>query len=429
MVKLIVSFFIMVFISLSCTSDKRTDELPNSGEKERLVNESEVPTLSLQSNPGSEVKGPILVNPDFTTENLSLEPIKYIRKILKLVNYSKNSDEIDKPHQKGESMIWNSSYILFAMDKFSNKVWGKYSLYRDWSVESYSLAEYEFPFVLVGVSMAQLFDCDRILKINMIDGQIVGYFKLPDNLAGVYILHSLGESRYFAVSYQGDDSWRFSLLNLGDKPKVEKAIILRDLGLPSARGYYAFNKDDLKFYFNNRGLFISLDVNNLEVLKVKDMIDLPVKQITFIPGKNELCALSKKQITLLNPDTFEVLKEYGIPMQPAVMDDIRGKEGKIYAKKGSLVHISPSGATYRPPTNELVVAFDYSPKLLLINCETSESHFLDFTKESISMGEPLYFDESHLFIGGKYMFDFTNGTTKKISGGESGMLISSWVNF
>lgn len=409
------------------------------------------PRKEISSNDRSSERPivPLLVNPDFTVEELPLGVIKFKKEPLRMDNRAKTvlknlgKDTVEIPEkmvnrleintvklpEQGKSIMWLSSYAIYAMDMESNRLWVKYSPYQTWSAESFCLVEAEYPKVLLGVSRAHLFQNNRILEIDMSTGGISGYFELPENLAGVYVLHSLGDNRYFAVSYQGDDSWRLSLLNLGDKPIVEKAIIFKKFGLPSGRGYSAFNGDSTLFYFNNRGFFVTVDIEKLEIVKKQEMKNMPVKQIAFLPDRNEFCALSAKVLTLVDPHTYEVLNSFEFPMQPAIRDDVDRKSGQVYLKKGEPTYLTPSGVTYRNKTNELIVTFDYSPNMLLINCDTKKQRFVKFAERSIAIGQPIYLDEEHLLIGGKYIYNFKTGSGKLIAGGENSMLLDSVIYF
>jgi len=408
------------------------------------------PVKMVPNPPGApKIHAPLLVNPDFIIEELPRGAIKFKKERLRMDNRIRKrfeemkGDTFEIPEQmvnqapkeniklpeQGKSIIWLSSYALYAMELDCSELWAKYSPYLDWSVESFSIAEAEYPKVLVGVSMAHLFTYNRILKVDMATGGLDGYFELPENLAGIYILHSLGDDRYFAVSYQGDDSWRMSLLNLGAKPAVEKAVILKDLGLPSSRGYNVFSEDGKVFYFNNRGLFISVDTESLEILKRQEMKNVPVKQIEFVPYRNELCAFSQKFLTLIDPKSFEVLQSFEVPMQPSIRDDVEGKSGIVLHKKGEPTYLTPSGVTYRPTTDELIITFDYSPNMLFINCGTKEQRFVKFAEESIADGQPVYFDEERLLIGGKYIYNFKTGSAKQIVGAENSSVLRSLIYF
>jgi len=386
-----------------------------------------VPFVPAPGLPGIDSLSPMLVNPDFTVEELSTGPIEFKNNRLPLVNRAPGNAQ--NPQAKSQSILWLSAYTLFAMRRDSNELWAIYSPYADWSVESFCLSEAGYPNVLVGVSMAYIFPNNRILEVDLEQGRLNGYFELPKSLAGPYVLRSLGDSMYFAVSYQGDNSWRLSLLNLGDDPAVEKAVILRDLGLPSARGYHTFSEDGATFYFNNRGLFISVDTESLEVLKVQEMRNVPSKQIEFISGRNELCALSYEFLTLLDPKSFNVLQSFEIPMQPAIRDDIDAKSGQVFLKKGDPTYLTPSGVGYRDLTDELIITFDYSPNMLLIDCVTGEQRFVEFASESITVGQPVYLDEEHLLIGGKYVYNFKTGTAEQVSGAEGSMLLDSVIYY
>ncbi|MCD6218070.1 hypothetical protein J7L05_09460 [bacterium] len=464
--KMIKYFHILISVLLVCCTCLACGEKslppPPQSQENRIPERFKVPdpisvhpVISTLRKGGSSNEGPVersnvpmLVNPDFTVEELPLGVIKFKKERLRVDNLIKEQRKkmgrkpsgipeqmVNRAERKtetlpdqGKSIVWLSSYAIYAMQLDSCELWANYSPYQNWSVESFCLAEAEYPKALLGVSMSYLFPYNRILEIDMATGGINGFYELPENLGGVYVLNSLGNNRYFAVSYQGDDSWRLSLLNLGDKPFVEKAIIFKKFGLPSSRGYNAFNGNGTLFYFNNRGFFITVDIEKLEIVKKQEM-KKPVKQIAFLPDRNEFCALSSKTLTLLDPQTFKVLNSFEFPMQPALRDDIDRKSGQVYLKKGEPTYLTPSGITYRNKTNELIVTFDYSPKMLLIDCETKEQRFVEFAEESITLGQPVYLDEEHLLIGGKHIYNFKTGSGKLIAGGENSLLLDSLFYF
>ena len=403
-----------------------------------------------QDSTSTSPQVPILVNRDFTIEELPRGEIKFKKKRLRMgirtkIAFLRQGITRDIPEhmvnraprktvklpEQGKSIIWLSSYGIYAMELDSCELWANYEPYGDWSVDSICLAEAEYPNVLLGVSGAALFPNNRILKIDMSTGGLNGYFELPENLAGPDFLHSLGDDRYFAISNQGDESLRLSLLNLGDKPIVEKAVIFKDL----IGANKAISDDDKVFYFINRGLFISVDIEKLEILKVQEMKGVPVGRITLLPYRNELWVFSSddmhsfKFLTVVDTQSFEVLNSFELPMQPAIRDDVRGKNHRVYLKKGELTYLKPSGATYRPLTDELIITFDYSPNMLFINCGTKEQRFVKFAEESIASGQPVYLDEEHLLIGGKYIHNFKTGVTKMILGAENSGGPSSLIYF
>jgi hypothetical protein len=457
----------VLFVCCSCVVcvEKSFPPPPSSPEKMEYGQFSVPPIISTlrkvdSPNDGSYERPivPILVNLDFSVEELPLGVIKFKKERLRVDNrvkarlkklgkdiynipekmVNRAERKSDKLPEQGKSLIWLSGYAIYAIRLDFCELWANYSPYKTWSVESFCLAEAEYPKVLLVVSWAHLFQDNRILEIDMSTGGINGYYELPENLAGVYVLHSLGNNRYFAVSCQGDalaipdqrdDSWTLSLLNLGDKPFVEKAVIFKKLGRSFAIGNNVSTGDGTVFYFKNRSHFISVDVEKLEILKTQDMKIAPVRQIEFLPDRNEFCALSAKVLTLLDPQTFEVVNSFEFPMQPAIRDDIDRKSGQVYLKKGELTYLTPSGVTYRNKTNELIVTFDYSPKMLLIDCETKEQRFVEFAEESIASGQPLYFDEEHLLIGGKYIYNFKTGSGKLIAGAENSSFLHSLIYF
>ncbi len=344
----------------------------------------------------------------------------------------------DKLPEQGKSLMWLSGYAIYAIRLDFCELWANYSPYQTWSVESFCLAAAEYPKVLLVVSRAHLFQNNRILEIDMATGGINGYFELPENLAGVYVLHSLGNNRYFAVSCQGDalaipdqsdDSWTLSLLNLGDKPFVEKAVIFKKLGRSFAIGNNVSTGDGTEFYFKNRSHFISVDVEKLEILKTQEMKKVPVGKFKFLPGRNEFCSLYPKGLALVDPLTFKVMNSFEFPMQPALRDDVDRKSGQVYLKKGEPTYLRTSGVTYRKKTNELIVTFDYSPNMLLIDCETKEQRFVEFAEESIAIGQPVYLDEEHLLIGGNYIYNFKTGSGKLIAGAENSSFLHSLIYF
>ena len=201
--------------------------------------------------------------------------------------------------------------------------------------------------------------------------------------------------------------------------------MFKDLGLPSGRGYYAFNGNHSIFYFNNRGFMICVDTNTLEILIKKDMRAKPIKQIAFIPERDELCVLSMESISLLDAKNLNIKQSFDFPKQSAIQDYINSKTGEVFWKKGDPIFLTPSGVTYRKLTNELIVTFDYSPDMLLINYDSKKHRLVNFTEKSITLGQPVYFDEQHLLIGGKYIYDFSRKSTKQITGAENSMVLDS----
>jgi len=440
----------ILFICCSCLDcgEKRSHSSVHEV-REPIIKPIKTSSIPNQDSSNKSPHIPLLVNSDFTIEELPRGEIKFKKKRLRMgirtkIAFLRQGITRDIPEhmvnraprktvklpEQGKSIIWLSSHAIYAMQLDSCELWADYWFYGDWSVESICLAEAEYPNVLLGVSGAALFPNNRILKIDMSTGGLNGYFELPENLAGPDFLHSLGDDRYFAVSYQGDESYRLSLLNLGDKPIVEKAIVFN-----SAGGYKAISDDDKVFYFITRGLFISFDIEKLEILKVQEMKGVPVGRITLLPYRNELCVFSSddmrsfKLLTVVDTQSFEVLNSFELPMQPALQDRVEGKSRIVLQKKGDPTYLSPSGVTYRNQSDELIITFDYSPNMLFINCGTKEQRFVKFAEESIADGQPVYFDEEHLLIGGKYIHNFKTGSAKQIVGAENSSVLRSLIYF
>ena len=427
----------------------------------REIDPFSVPPLPIirATDPGAKrPKVPILSNPDFTVEELPLGVIKFKKEPLRMDNrvkarqkkmgsgISKIPEHMDNRAEKktsgfpdnGNSLIWLSGYAIYALRLDSGELWANYSPYQSWSVESFCIAEAEYPKVLLVVSTAFLFEENRILKIDMTTGGIDGYFELPENLVGIKVLRSLGDNRYFAVSrkgdgmealYGGDVSWTLSLLKLGDKPEIEKSVSYKKLGQAARIGFDESSVDGSVFYFRNSGYLVSVDVNKLEILKKQEMKEVPAGRFRFLEDQNKFCVYSNEVLTLFDPQTFEVLNSFEFPMQPALQDRIVGKSNRYQYWKGDPIYMPPSGVTYRNKTNELIVTFDYSPKMLLIDCETKEQRFVEFAEESITTGQPVYLDEEHMLIGGKYIYNFKTGAGKLIAGAEDSAFLHSLIYF
>ena len=370
---------------------------------------------------------PILSNPQFTVEELPAGKVRYRNTHLPL--HSRAGDESVNPGKPGDSLVWLSSFTVFAMDISTSEIWAVFSVYDDWSVESYDVAHYRYPEILLPVSMSYLTPYDRVLTVDLVQGEITGYFQLPENLQGVYALEHLADGKYFALSYQGDDSLRLSLLHLGDHPSVEKAVILRDIGLPSRRGYCAVDTASMRTYLYVRGLLVAVGLDDLSVVNAKELYHLDGDQLLAISGREELFLLSEKCIRLLDPQTFDVKLSFELPTQPALWDDTDGKSGQVFLRKGDQTYLAPSGITYRPSTQEYIVTFDYSPRMLLIDSDTGAQRFVEFASSSETVGAPVYLDEDHLLIGGQYVYSFNKGISKGLPEAKGTMLLDAYVRF
>jgi len=400
-----------------------------NGQVARLVNPPAVELAAEEGTSPSRVlsAGPVLSDPQFTVEELPRGKVRYRKTDLPLRNRA--GDQSVSPGTPGGSLVWLSSFTILAMDVGASEVWAVYSAYDDWSVESYSLAPYKHPEVLLPVSMGYLMSYNRILVIDVTRGLITGYFQLPKNLQGVYVLEHLAGDKYFALSYQGDSSLRLSLLHLGGSPSVEKAIILRNIGLPSRRGYCAVDVAARRAYLYIRGLLVTVKLEDLSVANAKELYHLGGGQLLTIKGREELLLLSEKWVKVLAPETFKVERSFELPMQPALWDDIEGKSGQVLLRKGEPTYLSPSGIAYRPATKEYIITFDDSPRMLLIHSGTGAQRFVEFASSSETVGMPVYLDEEHLLIGGQYVYSFVTGKAKSVPEAKGTMLLDAYIRF
>ena len=102
---------------------------------------------------------------------------------------------------------------------------------------------------------------------------------------------------------------------------------------------------------------------------------------------------------------------------------------QVFLRKGDQTYLAPSGITYRPSTQEYIVTFDYSPRMLLIDSDTGAQRFVEFASSSETVGAPVYLDEDHLLIGGQYVYSFNKGISKGLPEAKGTMLLDAYVRF